>query len=297
MKVLLRGFKKFTHGIAMKKAKPGEEAHHPHFFWSSLMDDRGGCDRCPIWSGRWWLSLTDRKELRAEWHWFTLRNYSLGAEVTLWDGDSEDGILVHLAVPWLFSVYFGIEGVLKYRPDISMGSDFGAQYLFNREFGQWGCLSLKFNAHDRWDNKKVFQISKHWDPCDFLFGSEVHSSQTLREEAMELFLHWQGQREEYKATAKVEARVWRRPRDFFGLLVRRRLTVNFEIPEGIPEPGKGENSWDCDDDATFGISRGIDGESDEDILAAWDKAAQIIVRTRQCRGGDSWMPKKAEAKA
>lgn len=34
----------------------------------------------------------------------------------------------------------------------------------------------------------------------------------------------------------------------------RRCEIN--IPEGLPHEGKGENSWDCGKDATFGITTG-----------------------------------------
>ena len=56
----------------------------------------------------------------------------------------------------------------------------------------------------------------------------------------------------YQAHAVLEELVWSRPRWF-----KERMTrVDFEIPNGIPHAGKGENSWDCGDDATFGMSTG-----------------------------------------
>ena len=54
----------------------------------------------------------------------------------------------------------------------------------------------------------------------------------------------------YPATAKLEQWTWRRPRWFARSLKR----VTIDIPKGVPVPGKGENSWDCGDDAIFGTT-------------------------------------------
>lgn len=40
---------------------------------------------------------------------------------------------------------------------------------------------------------------------------------------------------------------------WFKKVIRR---CEIKIPEGIPHAGKGENSWDCGDNATFGITTG-----------------------------------------
>ena len=55
----------------------------------------------------------------------------------------------------------------------------------------------------------------------------------------------------YPAHVKRERRTWKRPR-WFTPLVRGYWDVDVE--SGIPVPGKGENSWDCDDDAIFASS-------------------------------------------
>jgi hypothetical protein len=55
----------------------------------------------------------------------------------------------------------------------------------------------------------------------------------------------------YPAHVKRERRTWKRPR-WFTPLVREYWDVDVE--SGIRVPGKGENSWDCDDDAIFASS-------------------------------------------
>ena len=54
----------------------------------------------------------------------------------------------------------------------------------------------------------------------------------------------------YKATVEMFWGIWKRPR----WVAKKILRANVEIPSGIPKNGKGENSWDCGEDATFGIT-------------------------------------------
>jgi hypothetical protein len=56
----------------------------------------------------------------------------------------------------------------------------------------------------------------------------------------------------YSAKAILADWTWKYPR-WFRKVIRR---CEIKIPEGIPHAGKGENSWDCGDDATFGITTG-----------------------------------------
>jgi hypothetical protein len=56
----------------------------------------------------------------------------------------------------------------------------------------------------------------------------------------------------YQAHAILADWTWKYPR-WFSKKVRR---CEIDIPDGIPHAGKGENSYDCGDDATFGITTG-----------------------------------------
>lgn len=56
----------------------------------------------------------------------------------------------------------------------------------------------------------------------------------------------------YQAHAVLADWTWNYPRWFSNTI--RRCTI--EIPEGLPHAGKGENSWDCGDDATLRITIG-----------------------------------------
>lgn len=56
----------------------------------------------------------------------------------------------------------------------------------------------------------------------------------------------------YPARAQLVEYAWKRRRWF----AHRIKRVQIEIEKGIPHAGKGENSWDCGDNATFGITTG-----------------------------------------
>lgn len=55
----------------------------------------------------------------------------------------------------------------------------------------------------------------------------------------------------YPSHITIQQLRWKRTRWPFS---EHRYFVKVEIPRGIPHCGKGENSWDCGDDATYGVS-------------------------------------------
>ncbi len=68
-----------------------------------------------------------------------------------------------------------------------------------------------------------------------------------------------------------------------------RASVDLLVP--IPFPGKGENSWDCDDDATHAVT--LAAEPDRmSVSDAARKVAMDALQTRERRGGLDWRPAK-----
>lgn len=83
---------------------------------------------------------------------------------------------------------------------------------------------------------------------DFLLGKSKCSTKVLEERNIIVPMP-EGP---YPAEAKLVEYSWSRSRWF----TKRLKRVQIEIAKGIPHAGKGENSWDCGDDATFGITTG-----------------------------------------
>jgi hypothetical protein len=125
----------------------------------------------------------------------------------------------------------------------------------------------------RSSDPKWMQFSVHLD--DLLFGKTKYSTRTLEERAIKIAMP-EGT---YDATAKREASSWLRPRWPWSPFSKRRTTVKIEIPGGIGIPGKGENSWDCGDDALFGMSCSADT-----IEEAIGKVIASALKTRRRYG-------------
>jgi hypothetical protein len=85
----------------------------------------------------------------------------------------------------------------------------------------------------------------------------------------------------YKARAVLADWTWHFPR-WFPKTIKR---CEIEIPEGLPHAGKGENSWDCGDDATFGLTTG----KVRSISQAVGELVGMTLETRVKNGGwDDW---------
>lgn len=89
----------------------------------------------------------------------------------------------------------------------------------------------------------------------------------------------------YSAHYTVSEFEWRRPRWPWP---RRKTYIDIEVDSqhGIPLPGKGENSWDCDDDAAYAIGMELVGTVKDAAL----HFAHRIVRDRVNRCGREIYP-------
>jgi len=115
-----------------------------------------------------------------------------------------------------------------------------------------------FSIHDNafwWSfwNESHFWSSKtpKWkDGCfhldDFFLGKTTYTTKNILERVVSIPMPEKA----YRAVATLFESVWKRPRWFAEKLTR----VEFEMQEPVPIPGKGENSYDCDDDAVFSMT-------------------------------------------
>src|SRR6266567_1371071 len=89
----------------------------------------------------------------------------------------------------------------------------------------------------------------------------------------------------YPATLTFSTSTWKRRRWPWA---KRVEYAEIEVEGGVPIPGKGENSWDCDDDAIFSSSMACSSEKD-----AIERFIQSANHTRERYGGKNWLPEKA----
>ena len=243
------------------------------------------------WHGRGWKRFYDiekvshGKEFSTEWYFFSRRNKQFTLSVEIGSGDAEDGVMLHLSVPFLFNLFFEWEGYLpsqvrkvdgKY---VDFRRDYSLRYDFS--FGQWGSLWWKWGARpDSWDSSVPRWREGSFDPADFVLGREKFSSETLDTKAYDIHLP-EGS---YPVRVTRSRDSWKRPRWPFP-----RVREAFEVkgPEkGVPVPGKGENSYDCDEDSVYSTYMRGPKSHDEAV----DRFVADIEKTRSKYGGSDWRP-------
>jgi hypothetical protein len=217
-------------------------------------------------AGRCWLHCGGRLCYQAEWHLFYWGTLNVGFR---FDSDGDE-ILFSLCLPGLCRLYFGVEGL---RWGLGWGwLPEGRECAI--KVHDW-CLWLnpwtrldEWHSNDPWWSKGVvIRLG------DLLFGEVMHSSKLLSSGEV-----WIPMPEGcYRATYTVEGHVWSWPR----YPIRFRVYYCFDIPGGIPHEGKGENSWDCGEDATEGITLCADN-----LEEAVGKVVGSVLATRKRYGGE-----------
>jgi hypothetical protein len=134
----------------------------------------------------------------------------------------------------------------------------------------WGDPMESRGKRDPW-----YVQMHNWNIPDILFGRSKYSSRVLNEERVIIPLPEGG----YPALVRINLDTWRRPRyPFARSMVRSEI-----IPDKpIPFPGKGENSWDCGEDAIYSLY----GPYDTPLKAAM-AASESVMRNR-LRYGAGW---------
>lgn len=124
-------------------------------------------------------------------------------------------------------------------------------------------------------------IHWHFDPMDFLFGYQKHSKQTLYKQVIVVELP----EEDYQAEVEIFESAWKRPRLPF---VKKMTRAEITPAKPIPIPGKGENSWDIDDNAIYGMTCAATTPEE-----AAQHLKESVLRDRLRYGGASWIPEQA----
>lgn len=156
----------------------------------------------------------------------------------------------------LFSIYLGTENRWLYKKLEKITVRKRRSYTNGRKIG------ISFHNGTFWfslwedpmewshDDPKWWKFN--FTPMDFFFGRSKYSEESVQEGDAVIEMP-EGP---YKATYKKFISYWKRPRYLFS---KQLLRISIDIPVGIPHPGKGENSWDCGMDATFGVTMSIKG--------------------------------------
>ena len=211
--------------------------------------------------------IANRSSIRLETgklNWF-----SVG--LTLGGGDSNAEIQFHIGLfywVWFTLDYFPMRKVFK-------------PFLKQRNGWENGGKELEFEIHSDHIGWKLFSFeindnswrSKNFYFWNFLLGRKNCTQELLEERDVLIPMP----EKSYKATAKLVLYTWKRPRWFAESFKR----VEIKVPSGIPHQGKGENSWDCGEDATFGMTTGRCNSITEGV----GKLVGSVLTTRVKYGG------------
>lgn len=251
-----------------------------HFHSQNLNEDRQGKVRGWPYHGRCWLWVRNAEGRSAfqphfSWH---LWNKSFGARVAL-DSDHEDTVVFHIAIPPV-SLWLTSDGP-KWAQKLAEKLAPGEKYSYERK------RELSFAVHNNslwwnlWMNPDTW---KSEDPKwrrgninleELLFGKSVYSERNVRT----LDLGIPMPEGVYPVKLKMYEAVWK---DRFRTRTLSKACIDSEI--GIPFPGKGENSWDCGEDASYGLT--TNAETPEQAVAA---QVASVLRERRKHGGSVMM--------
>lgn len=125
-----------------------------------------------------------------------------------------------------------------------------------------------------WHSKDPKWRRVHFNLADFVLGRKDVEWESIETVPVSIPM-FEGY---YEATVEMRYHVsWRKRLPF---IKHRHKCANVEIEKGIGFPGKGENSWDCGDDALFGMS--CPANSVEEAIG---KTVASVLRNRMRYGG------------
>lgn len=242
---------------------------------SQNLCDLSGGRKGPMWrAGRAWLWLRDDErgnnpKIGVEWR---LGRWAFGASLGINERYGDDDLTLALNLPGI-SLYLSPDRVLPSwvpRPNEPHSTGF-----YVREGGLW------WNV---WQNDFEYRSDTprwrhgHFDPVDWLLGRSEFSRRLLHSTETVVPMPERS----YPATVKMEEHTWTRPRWPWS---RRLLRADISVEGGIPVPGKGENSYDCGQDAVYALTTRA-----STVPEAVAKLVRSCLERRARYGGPDWRP-------
>jgi len=210
------------------------------FHKQNLNDKPGGRKGSILRNGRAWFSFfSDRYQINWEWVFF-VRYFGLRFGVDRHD-DCPWSFSIHT---FLFSIYLSLNSPLlrKLTPNTK---DCDSREI-ELEIRDWSLWWNFWTSDSCWSSRTPKWRNGCFHFIDFLLGKEKHSKRKLS--GIDTFVPMP--EKAYPCTVEMFEATWKRPRWF----PKRLIRADIDIPEGVPFPGKGENSWDCGEDAIFSMS-------------------------------------------
>lgn len=254
-------------------------------FASQNLNDRTGGKKGPMWrAGRAWLYLRQddagqNSKFGVEW---VLGRVRFGLRLTVDAQYGDDDFVISLSLP-LVSLYLSAENVLPAALIARKPEDPHAIGFSIHDGGLWW---------DCWQNDVEWRSGTpkwrhgHFDPMDFMFGRMDHHRHSILTASGLISMP----EKDYPCTVELFESVWHRRRFPYWPLTRRMRRAEVDVDGGVPFPGKGENSWDCGEDATYSMTTQATTVSE-----AIGKFSLSVIRDRVKNGGPTWRPATKQA--
>ena len=249
------------------------------FHYQNLNDRPDGTTGPPT-EGRCWLNFNLDESLYFSWclgRDFCHAGFELGGY--------EEDVLFKIAFPPV-ALWFGISNkklgkLLQDRLSKGEMSNTKNVEISVHDNSIWWEI---FTETNYWSNKIPKWKSGNFNIMDFIFGKQEYTNKVIEEKKLDIPMP-EGS---YPATVKLEVATWDRPRWF----AKRVKRVSIDMEKPIPFPGKGENSWDCGDDARHGMTAPAKNMAD-----GIGKMVSSVLNNRLRRGGPyKWEKKNFQEK-
>lgn len=246
------------------------------FHSQNLNEKKHGRTGWMLRHGRCWLSL-GAFSFRLEWliptHFFCL-----GVEFA----DGDDAISFSFGCG-LFVLFLGIGHSPLHR-------------WLSKKIGGYEGREIKLTIHDgalwwsfwcptmSWSSQTPRYRSGAFHPVDFLLGRAKYASRNIADERAVVPMPEGG----YPASVKINEDTWKRPRWPF---TKRIIRAEIRPDTPIPFPGKGENLYDCGEDA----SHSLYGCFDNTLDAVLGMSRSVMRSRLKYGGGWNYQPEKKTA--
>ena len=255
-----------------------------YFHWQNLNDKPGGGQGSGVIHGRAWWRLTNNHQIHWEWVLFSA---SCGASIRF-ERSEDVGVHLHVAIPLLMSFYLhlGIPPFTWLTNLLLRGTkrSWEDRELSVRVFDWAVWWTVWRDPMGGWDSSVPKWRDGNFRPLDLLLGKHDYATREI--ESVETVIPMPERA--YKAKVTLFESTWKRPRWFPKRVVRADIDCK---DDPIPHPGKGENSYDCDDDATFSMTTGPVRSIEQGIA----QMVEYVLVARRKYGGRNWKPETEEA--
>jgi hypothetical protein len=220
---------------------------------------------------RYWLHWG-----KTTWHYdgYLFKNAehnSIGLDL----GGDENDFTFHMGIKKIFNFYFGVEDFFPRKIMNKLFGDSTRNYSISL-FEEY--ISIEFHRDDYGFSDGWRGYYKMIDWKTILFGKQKYESKEIRR----YLNHIEMLEGNYPCEVIHTEATWTRPR----FLKPIRVTRFEVIPDTpIPEPGKGENGWDIEDDALHSAT--VIANS---LKEALKKVTDSVIKTRVKRAGKDWTP-------